>query len=58
MLDNYRDILSVEEVRHILRIGKNKTYELLKNGTIPSRRYGKKYFITKNDIIDLIENNN
>ena len=54
MLENYKDVLSVDEVRDILRIGKNKTYELLKDGTIPSRRYGKKYFITKKDLIKLI----
>ena len=40
MLTNYNDVLTVKELKDILRIGFNKTYELLKKGDIKSLRVG------------------
>ena len=34
MLDNYKDVLSVNDLYEILPLGKNKIYSLVNNGTI------------------------
>lgn len=54
MLNNYDDILNVDEVCEILHLGKNKVYELLNKGDIKSRRIGRKFLIPKVSLIDFI----
>ncbi len=57
MLENSNDILTPEEARKILKIGRNKIYDLLKKRTIASIRIDRKYYIPKIYIIDFIEKN-
>ena len=52
MLDEYNDVLKTEELMHILRVGKNKAYDMLKNGTIPNRKIGSQYVIPKIGVIN------
>ncbi len=40
----------------MLKIGKNKVYELLKSGEIKSIRIGNKYIIPKKSVIDFVVN--
>jgi len=47
MLEKYQDILTVKDVHDILGIGYNKTYELLKDGSISCFRIGKEIKIPK-----------
>lgn len=47
MLDNFKDVLTVDDLCVIFHIGKNSAYKLLQNHTIPNRRIGKKYVIPK-----------
>ena len=47
VLENCPDVLTTEELRKFLHIGKDKTYELLKNGKIKSIKIGKNYRIPK-----------
>ena len=54
MLNQYRDILDVEEVSEILMTGKNRTYELLKEGTIKGFRIGKKWKIPRDAVVEFI----
>lgn len=46
-LDEYGDILSPQDVREILGIGNNKTYELLKSGAIKNFKIGRERKIPK-----------
>lgn len=46
-LGNYGDILSPKDVHDILGIGYNKTYELLKTGTIKNFKIGRERKIPK-----------
>ncbi|MCC8015782.1 MAG: helix-turn-helix domain-containing protein [Eubacterium sp.] len=55
MFDSYADVVTVEEMAKMLRIGKNQTYSLVKSGTIYSIRIGKKYLIPKKNIIAYLE---
>lgn len=55
MLEEYKDVITVNELCAILRIGKNSAYRLLQNGEIRSRRLRSKYLIPKNVIIDYLQ---
>lgn len=52
-LDTYPDVLLIDDVRTILRIGKNKAYELVKK-EIPHSLIGKVYYISKDDLIEYL----
>lgn len=54
MFDSYPDVVSVEEIQQMLRIGKNAVYQLLKDGTIKSIKVGKRYIVPKKYIIDFL----
>ena len=54
MLDNYGDMLSVEEVMEILTIGKNATYDLFRTGEVKAFRLKNRWKIPKKAIIDYI----
>jgi len=54
MLDNYGDMLSVEEVMEILTIGKNATYDLFRTGEVKAVRLKNRWKIPKKAIIDYI----
>ena len=46
--------LTVPEVSHLLRIGKNKGYELVRSGAIQSIRIGKGIRIPRQAVIDFL----
>ena len=54
ILKEYPDILTPDDVKKILNIGRNKVYELLADKTIPSLRFGAKYRIPKLSLLELI----
>ncbi len=56
MLEQYPDILQVEDICKILKIGKNTAYKLLQNGEIPNRKIAGKYIVPKTAIIDFLTN--
>lgn len=47
LLENYPAVLSPQDLRQILRIGRAATYRLLADGTIPSFKIGRIYKIPK-----------
>ena len=55
MLDNYPDVLTINDVMSILHIGRSKTYEMLRTNVIPNIRIGKKFVIPKKAMIDFLE---
>ena len=57
MLNKYNDILTVEELCEVLRIGKNTAYKLLKSGEIKSIKIGKVYKIPKKSVKKYLEQN-
>lgn len=46
-LTNYPEVLTVDEMCEILKIGKLKAYELLRTHTIRCMRIGKKFIIPR-----------
>lgn len=57
MFENYDDVVDVNDLCKMLKIGKNKAYELLNAGNIKSIRIGKSYKIPKRYVIDFIQLN-
>lgn len=56
MLKDFDDILTFREFKEVLKIGRNKAYELLQKNIIPSIRIGKSYRIPKINIINYLQN--
>ena len=50
MLEEYADILTVEEVCEALRIGDNVAYALLRNGQLKGYRNGRTWRIPKESV--------
>lgn len=53
-LEDYGDVLTVEDVGRILGIGLNQTYKCLADGTIKSHKIGKKYVIPKLFVLEYL----
>lgn len=51
MLDSYPDVLQPADVMEILHVGRNTVYSWLAQGTIESKKIGKKYIIPKVNLI-------
>lgn len=54
ILKEYPEILSVQEVSKILRIGKNKAYGLVNDGTLSSIKMGGKIIVPKMCLIQFL----
>lgn len=54
MLEEYDDVLTVEELCEALHIGRNSAYQLLKTQIIPAKRIGRIWRIPKAAIIDFL----
>lgn len=56
-LIDYPDVLSVEELQEILRIGRSAAYTLLKENKIKTLKIGNRYIIPKKSVIDFLNIN-
>ncbi len=54
LFKDYPDIVSVEQVSEMLKIGQVLAYRLIRSGEIKSRKVGRRYIITKQNIIDFV----
>lgn len=54
MFKNYDDILTVDDLKEILKIGRNTAYSLVNDGIIRSIRVGKAYRIPKQFLMDYL----
>lgn len=58
MLENYPDVLTINETIEILGVSRNMLYDLIHNGTISAFRLGKKIWrINKADLLLYLNNN-
>ena len=48
MLENAPDVLNVDELAVLLRVGRSAAYELLRSGRLRSVKIGNRIIITKN----------
>ena len=54
MFEEFNDVVTVNEMCMMLRIGRNAAYELLQTGEIKNIRVGKKYIIPKQSIVNFV----
>ena len=54
MLEEYQEILTVDETCEVLRIGYNVMYELLSTGKLKAYRNGRVWRIPKKAVIEYI----
>ena len=54
ILEQYPDILTVEDLCNVLNIGPNAAYELLQKGAVPAFRIGRRWKIPKEAVIGYI----
>lgn len=54
ILSSYKDVLTFEETRKILQIGKHTCYDLLRTKQIYSKKIGGKYRVPKAEIIKFL----
>ncbi|MDE7176347.1 MAG: helix-turn-helix domain-containing protein [Lachnospiraceae bacterium] len=55
MLNQYEEIITIDELCDILMIGKNLAYRLLTENKIKAFRIGKKWKIPKSSVIQFIQ---
>lgn len=55
MLEEYSDIITVEELCGILFIGKNAAYQLLASGKLHCFRHNRKWKIPRQGVIEYIK---
>jgi excisionase family DNA binding protein len=53
-LENYPDVLSVNDVQSVLQIGRTMVYKLINNGAIKHLRIGKTIKVPKCFLVDYI----
>ena len=54
MFSGYSDVITVDDLQTMLRIGRNAAYGLLKSGAIATIRVGKRYIIPEASVIDFL----
>ena len=54
LFNTYPDVVSIDEIQQMLRIGKNAVYELLKTEKLKSIKVGKKYIVPKKYVIEFL----
>lgn len=54
MFNDYPDVVTVDDLRQMLHIGRSAAYSLLKSGRIKTLKFGKEYIIPKSSVIDFL----
>ena len=55
MFRSYPDVMTVKQLAAALGIGINKAYEIVNDGTINSKRIGRRILIPKLNLVDYIQ---
>lgn len=58
IFSEYSDIVTVDEVMKMLRLGKNTIYKLLKDDEIMNVKVGARYIIPKQSVIEFVSTTN
>ena len=55
MFNDYSDVITIDELCEMLRIGRNKAYELLRSGKIKAFRCGLLWIISKDVVAEFVK---
>ncbi len=53
-LSSYPDVLSIQDIMEILKIGRTLAYRLVNDKTIPAKKLGRDWIISKSNLIEFI----
>lgn len=53
-LDDLPDVLTVAEVREVLRLGEHTVYALIRTGRLRALRAGRRWIIPKDAVVDFL----
>ena len=51
MFSQYGDVVTVEELAKMLKVGRNTAYELVRSGAVPSIKIGRQIRVSKQTVI-------
>ncbi len=54
MFEQFPDVLTVQQVAELLRVGRNTAYELIRSGLIKGVKVGRQIRVAKANVIDFI----
>lgn len=54
LFSEYPDVVTVDDLQNMLKIGRNSAYDILKTGMIKTIKIGKKYIIPKQSVINFL----
>ncbi len=54
LFKDYPDVVNVQQVSEMLHVSAPLVYKLLQDGTIPAKKVGTKYIITKKCVIEFL----
>lgn len=54
LFSEYPDVITVDDLQNMLKIGRNSAYDILKTGMIKTIKIGKKYIIPKQSVINFL----
>ena len=50
----YNDVVDIDDLQIMLKIGRSTAYEIVKNGRIKTVKIGKRYIIPKQSVIEFL----
>lgn len=56
MFQSYHEVVTVQEMAKMLRVGRNAAYDLVKTKQVPSVRVGNQIRIPKSSVIEFLKN--
>ena len=54
----YNDVVDIDDLQKMLKIGRSTAYEIVKNGRIKTVKIGKRYIIPKQSVIEFLNTAN
>lgn len=54
IFSEYPDVITVDDLQKMLKIGRNSAYDILKAGLIKTVKVGKRYIIPKQSVINFL----
>ena len=54
LFSEYPDVVTVDDLQKMLKIGRNSAYDILKSGLIKTIKVGKRYIIPKLSVINFL----
>lgn len=55
MFAEYPDVVDIDDLQRMLRIGRSSAYDILQKGLIKTVRIGKRYIIPKQSVITFLK---